>query len=521
MSGRYDVAVIGGGHNGLVAAAYLAQAGQSVVVLEKRPTVGGTASTIEVAPGYRASSCFQSAETFSPTISRELNLSGHGLEVSRSRGTSVVALDGQWLLFDGSGHPTGNGSQMLSMADRAAIAELERFLHRTVRALAPLYQETLPKLQDLGASDTLDLLRIGWRLRQLGRRDMREAIRFLPMSIRDVVEERFESHILGAAIAGLGLQGGCVGPYAPGTAFVALHHQIQNPRPLFSGPMFVKGGLGCLSDALSAAAQAAGAEVRTEAEVGLIDTTDALLQGVTLCNGDHVEASIVVSDLGPRRTLLSLVDPRKLAPEFINAVSTVRARGGVGVVSFALDGIPDPPEGSAEVSLSGRVQIGASVVEQERAFDAMQCGELAEKPFLQLTIPTLADPGLAPDGKHVATAWVLGVPDNFDSLEESVASGIETVLPGFTSRVVGFAVATPSDIEERYGATNGCLFGVDVSLDQALFLRPLPGWYRYNTPLRGLYLCGSSTHAGGGITGLPGRNAARRIIEDLKAGKVG
>ena len=521
MSGRYDVAVIGGGHNGLVAAAYLAQAGQSVVVLEKRPTVGGTASTIEVAPGYRASSCFQSAETFSPTISRELNLSGHGLEVSRSRGTSVVALDGQWLLFDGSGHPTGNGSQMLSMADRAAIAELERFFHRTARALAPLYQETLPKLQDLGASDTLDLLRIGWRLRQLGRRDMREAIRFLPMSIRDVVEERFESHILGAAIAGLGLQGGCVGPYAPGTAFVALHHQIQNPRPLFSGPMFVKGGLGCLSDALSAAAQAAGAEVRTEAEVGLIATTDALLQGVTLCNGDHVEASIVVSDLGPRRTLLSLVDPGKLAPEFINAVSTVRARGGVGVVSFALDGIPDPPEGSAEVSLSGRVQIGASVVEQERAFDAMQCGELAEKPFLQLTIPTLADPGLAPDGKHVATAWVLGVPDNFDSLEESVASGIETALPGFTSRVVGCAVATPSDIEERYGATNGCLFGVDVSLDQALFLRPLPGWYRYNTPLRGLYLCGSSTHAGGGITGLPGRNAARQIIEDLKAGKVG
>ena len=521
MSGCYDVAVVGGGHNGLVVAAYLARAGQSVVVLERGSTVGGTASTIEPAPGYLASACFQSAETFSPMVSGELQLPDHGLELSGPRGMSVAAADGQWLLFDGSGCLAGNGNHPVSVADRVALADLEHLLGRIVRALAPLYRAALPELQALGAADTFDLLRIGWRLRRLGRRDMREAIRFLPMSMRDVVEERFESHILGAAIAGLGLQGGCNGPYAPGTAFVALHHQIQNPRPLFSGPVFVKGGLGCLSDALSAAAQSAGAEVRTEAEVERIEVATGRLQGVTLCNGDHVEASIVVSDVDPQRTLLTLVDPGQLDPEFTTAVSNIRARGGVGVVSFALDGIPDPPEGSAEVSLSGRVQIGASVVEQERAFDAMQCGELAEKPFLQLTIPTLADPGLAPDGKHVATALVLGVPDNFDSLEESVASGIETVLPGFTSRVVGCAVATPSDIEERYGATNGCLFGVDVSLDQALFLRPLPGWYRYNTPLRGLYLCGSSTHAGGGITGLPGRNAARRIIEDLKAGKVG
>lgn len=520
MSGRYDVVVVGAGHNGLVAAAYLARAGRSVVVLERGSVVGGTASTIEVIPGFRASACFQSAETFSPTISRELRLAGHGLTLSPPRGTAVAAADGPWLRFDGDGRLAGNGNHPVTTADRAALADLERLIGRIVGALHPLYRTALPELEALGAGDTLDLLRVGWRLRRLGRRDMREAMRLLPMSMRDVVEERFESEILGAAIAGLGLQGGWAGPYAAGTVFAALHHQMQNPRPLLAGPAFVDGGLGRLSEALSKAAQAAGAAVRTEAEVTSIDADAGRAQGVTLDNGDRIEAAIVVSDADPLRTLLSLVDPGQLAPEFVTAVSNVRARGGVGVVSFALDGLPDPPQGSSPALFAGRVQIGGSVVEQERAFDAIRTGRVADRPFLQLTFPSLADPAAAPDDKHVATAWVLGVPDDPDALDDSVAAAIERVLPGFTSRVLGCAVATPSDIEKRYGATNGCLFDVDVSLDQALFLRPLPGWYGYRTPLRGLYLCGSGTHAGGGISGLAGRNAARRIIADLKAGKV-
>ena len=521
MSGRYDVAVVGGGHNGLVAAAYLARAGKSVVVLERDARLGGTAATIEAAPGYRTSACFQSAETFSPEITNELRLAAHGLDLSEARGTAVAVAGGPWLRFDGGGRPAGNGADPLASKDRAALADLEELLARIVGVLAPLYRTALPDIESLGVGDTFDLLRIGWRLRRLGRRDMAEAMRLLPMSMRDVVEERFESEVLGAAVAGLGLQGGWVGPYAVGTAFVALHHQMHNPRPLFGGPQFVAGGLGRFSEALSSAAVAAGADVRTESEVASIDTHGGGAQGVTLVDGGHVEAAVVVSDADPRRTFLSLIDGGALDPDFIGAAANIRAHGGVGVVSFALDGLPETPGAAAENQLAGRIQIGASVVDQERAFDARQDGNLAAQPFLQLSFPSLADPGSAPAGKQTATAWILGVPDDVESLADSTAAAIEDVLPGFAAKVSGAAALTPVGIEAGYGATNGCLFDVDVSLDQALFLRPLPGWYGYRTPLRGIYLCGSGTHAGGGITGLPGRNAARRIIGDLKTGRAG
>jgi len=542
MSGRYDVVIVGAGHNGLTAAAYLAKAGRSVLVVERSSWVGGTAHTEEFAPGFRASAAFQSAETLSPKVIKELGLKGHGLRLSAAGGVSLATADGM-LRFDGRGRyldgrrgsagaAADTGAPTLSDADRTKLREVERFLARMVAALAPLYEAPLPELESLGAGNAFDLLKIGWRLRRLGRRDMEEAMRVLPMAMRDFVEDRLDGEAVRALLAGLGSPGGWQGPYAAGTVFRALHDQMVNPRSLFAGPVLPQGGMGTLGEALAAAARAAGAEVRTEAEVERIEADGGEARGVTLSGGDHLEAGVVVSDVDPRRTLLSLLDPASLQPEFVFAAQGIRARAGVALVSFALDSLPDAPSGGAATdTLAGRIQIGATTADLERAFDGVPSGRLPQRPYVQLMFPTIADAALADDGKHVATAWVQAVPRRIEAdtsgagdgweggreeLARSVVAVIDEVFPTFSGRVVGHKVAAPPDFEDRFGATNGCLFDVDLGLDQALYLRPLPGWYGYRTPIRRLYLCGAGTHGGGGITGLAGRNAARRVLADAK-----
>jgi phytoene dehydrogenase-like protein len=423
---------------------------------------------------------------------------------------------------------------LLSGADSVALREMERLVGRLVATLAPLYDAPLPELERLGAGDKFDLLKIGWRLRCLGRRDMQAALRMLPMSMRDFAEDHLDGAAVRALLAGLGSPGGCPGPYAAGTVFRALHDQMASPRPLFAGPVLPQGGMGTLGEALAAAARAAGAEVRTESEVDRIEIDGGEARGVTLTAGGHTEAGVVISDADPRRTLLTLVDAAELRPEVVSAAQGIRTRAGVALVSFALDGLPDA--GPDTDALAGRIQIGASLPDIERAFDVAPAGALPERPLVQLLFPTVTDAGLAEDGKQVATAWVQAVPrqvgagngaagDGWDggreTLARSVVAVIDEVLPGFSDRIVAHKVTAPPDFEERFGATNGCLFGADLSLDQALYLRPLPGWYGYRTPVRGLYLCGSGTHGGGGITGLAGRNAAQRVLADAKATAAG
>ena len=553
MSGRYDVVMVGAGHNGLAAAAYLAKAGRSVLVLERSDGVGGMARTEEFAPGFRASAAFQSAETLSPKVIKELGLKAHGLALSPAGGVALATAGGM-LRFDGKGRSVpgggaaksgaGDAAALLSDADSVALRELERFIGRLVAVLAPLYDAPLPELERLGTGDKFDLLRIGWRLRRLGRRDMQAAMRGLPMSMRDFAEDHLDGAAPCALLAGLGSPGGCLGPYAAGTVFRALHDQMANPRPLFSGPVLPQGGMGALGEALAGAARAAGAEVRTASEVERIEVDGGEARGVTLTSGGHIEAGVVISDADPRRTLLTLVDAATLRPEFVHAAQGIRARAGVALVSFALGGLPDA--GPDTDGLAGRIQIGASLPDIERAFDAAPVGALPERPLVHLMFPTVADAGLAEDGKHVATAWVQAVPRRVgagdsdgdgdggkggnggngwvagrEALARSVVAVIDEVLPGFGDRVVAHKVTAPPDFEASFGATNGCLFDADLTLDQALYLRPLPGWYGYRTPVRGLYLCGSGTHGGGGITGLAGRNAARRVLADAKSAATG
>ncbi len=534
MASRYDIIVIGGGHNSLAAAAYLAKAGKSVLVVERNAHLGGTAVTDEFAPGFRASACFQSAETLHPRVVKDLQLSKHGLELLPAGDVFVPGAGKEWLQFTAGGKVRAGG-EALSDADRRAFTDLEKFLKRVVGVLDAVYTAPLPDLDGLGVGDKLDLLRIGWRLRRLGRTDMLEAMRVLPMPVRDVVQERFGSPLLGAAISGAALTGSWFGPFSAGSMFNLVHQRIADGRRVVAGPVFVRGGMGALGEAFGAAARAAGAELRTATEVRAVSGDLGRISGVVLADGDVVEAGTVLSGVDPRTTLLSLADPKMFDPEFAWAASNIRARGAVAVVMFALGDLPqlrddfaDAPD--AATALAGRIQIGPSIEYLERAFDDGRHAGLPQHPFVQLTVPSLRDPGLAPDGKHVATAWVQTVPRRLETddweqgrerLAAAVGSVIDGALPGFTGLVESHSVTAPPDIERRFGLADGCLYHADVSLDQALYLRPMAGWSRYRTPLRGLYLCGAGTHGGGGITGLAGRNAAHQVLEDLESGRSG
>jgi phytoene dehydrogenase-like protein len=305
--------------------------------------------------------------------------------------------------------------------------------------------------------------------------------------------------------------------------------------------MLPRGGMGALADALTASARAMGAELRLDSDVVSIDSEGGAARGVTLASGEHLEAEIVLSDVDPRTTLLELVDPAALEPEFLFGARGIRARPGVALVSFGLDALPEAP-GGADV-LAGRVQIGARLTDIERAFDGVPAGRLPERPFVQLLFPSATDPSLATEGSHVATAWVQAVPrriaigvavggapeygatdgweEGREQLANAVVAVIEEALPGFADRITAHRVSAPPDFEADFGAPDGCLYDADLGLDQALYLRPLAGWYGYRTPLRGLYLCSSGSHAGGGITALAGRNAAQRVLDDRKARAAG
>jgi phytoene dehydrogenase-like protein len=528
----WDAIIVGAGHNGLVTAAYLAKAGKKVLVLETRPMVGGVATTEEIFPGFKLSACAHLASSFSMRIVSDLDLEKHGLQfLPLDPLLFAPSLDGNSLIVAPDLAKAGEAIGRHSKKDAVKYPAFRALVKKLSAYLLTLYALPLPDRAAAGSANSVTLLRALWKFHRLGEREMYEFLRILPMSAADLLNEWFETELLKAALAATGLLGSFVGPRQQGTSFVLLHHQLGQSNGAFRTAGMIRGGMNQLPQALARAAQGYGAEIRTGAEVAQIIAKNGTATGVVLRNGDEIAAKAVVSNADMKRTFFSLVEPTYLDPIFLLQVKNIRCRGTVAKVNLALDTLPKfnaAPDHSAPAQLGGVIHIGPSIDYLERAADDAKYGRFSRQPFLEITIPSVADPSVAPAGKHVMSVWMQSAPYHLREtgwdqqrslLGDTVVNVIEEYAPGFKNSILHRQVLTPLDLEQVYGLTGGHLYHAELALDQIFFMRPLPGWARYHTPIDDLYLCGSGTHPGGGITGLPGYYAAREILKSWPRSK--
>lgn len=520
---RYDFIIIGAGHNGLVAAAYLAKAGKNVLVLERRPVVGGAVSTEEIHPAFKYSTCADVCRGFYAQIVADLDLEKHGLKMLHlDPAVSVPLPDGTWLPLWRDETKTKREIDRISKSDATKYASFGALLEKLSGFLQALLLKPPPELKGVSLSGLMPLLELGWKYKGLGKSERRELFRVLPMSVFDFLDEWFQNETLKAGIGGSALVGNFLAPRSQGTALLLLYQR------LFSGPgrsqswTVPQGGMGSLSSALAQAAERRGAKIRTGAKVARVLVKDEQATGVVLESGEECAASAVVSAIGVKPTFLNLIDPVNLEPDFLLQVRNIRCAGVCAKVNLALGELPRWKSGQDAADIgSGIVQIGSSLDEIERAFDDAKYGDYSKKPFLQVLIPSVLDPTLAPAGKHVASILVQYAPyrlkngdwtEKRDELEKLVIDTVSAYALNFKDSILHSQVLTPLDLEEIYGLPEGHYHHADMALDQLFFMRPVPGWAKYRTPLQGLYLCGAGTHPGGGVTGIPGYNAAKEII---------
>jgi phytoene dehydrogenase-like protein len=521
---HYDAIIIGGGHNGLVTAAYLAKGGNKVLLLERRPILGGIAATEEIYPGFKFSTCVHLAGSFAPEIIGDLSLKRHGLELLPLQPLLFAPQrDARGLIIPSDPAKTADEIGRFSKNDAAAFTGFCALAKNLSSFLRAAYGVALP---DHGSGENFniaDLVKLAWKFRRLGEKEMYEFLRILPMSISDLLNEWFETDLLKAAIAATGLLGSFVGPRQQGTAFLFLHHQLGASNGALRTVGFVRGGIGELPQTLTSAARQHGAEIRTDADVARITTRNGAATGVVLANGEEIGANKVISGADVKTTFLRLVEPTYLDPHFLLQVKNIRSRGTVAKVNLALETLPNFAGSQTGEELGGVIHIGPTLDYLERASDAAKYGRFSKEPFLEITIPSVADPSLAPAGKHVMSVWMQYAPydlregnwhDQGEHLGDAVVDLVEEYAPGFKSSILHRQVLTPLDLEQIFGVAGGHIYHAEMALDQILLMRPLPGWARYRTPIKNLYLCGSGTHPGGGITGLPGYYAAKAISRD-------
>jgi phytoene dehydrogenase-like protein len=519
---RYHAVVIGGGHNGLTAAAYLARAGRRVLVLERRHIVGGAAVTEEVFPGFRFSVCSYVVSLLRPEIIRELDLPRHGLEILPLDGTFTPMPGGDYLWRTNDHGKTRREIARHSRLDAEAYDEYAKAMVEMARAVKPILGMTPPDPLSLHPRDLGALLFLGNRFRRLSAEDRINQLQLMTMSAADFLDQWFETDVLKATMAASGIIGTFLGVRSPGTAYVLLHHYMGEIDGAFRSWGFARGGTGAISNAIASAAREAGAEIRTEASVARILTSGGHATGVALANGDEIEADLVLSSVDPRLTFLRLLDAKELPCDFVDDIRRYRFRGSSGKVNLALDALPEftclPGAGP---HLRGAISISPSVDYMERAYDQAKYGEFSRRPYIDMVIPSLTDPSIAPPGKHVMSCFVQYAPyalkngtwdEQRDSFGDTVIDTIAEFAPNIRNIIRQRQVLTPLDLEREFGLTEGNIFQGELTLEQLFFLRPAPGWAQYTTPIRNLWMCGSAAHPGGGVMGAPGRNAARRIL---------
>jgi phytoene dehydrogenase-like protein len=528
MGKKYDAIIVGGGHNGLVCAAYLAKAGKKVLVLERRHVLGGAAVSEQVYKGFTFSVCSYVVSLFRPQIIRELDLPGHGMEIIPLETAYTPQPDGPGLCRWPEYARSRREISRFSQKDAETYPEFAMAMSKMARFVKNIIDNPAPDPTSFNPRELMELLRLGKAFKDSGMDFLNLHAKLLTMSATDFLDMWFESDVLKAPMSVSGIIGTFLGVRSPGTAYVLLHHYMGEIDGAFRSWGFSKGGTGQVSMACAHAAKKFGAEIMTSAAVKHIVVKNGKATGVALENGDEYEAKLVVSNCDPALTFRKLVGEEHLDEEFRTQISRYKLRGSSGKVNFAVDRLPQFKNRPGTEHLRGDIAIAPSIDYLERAYDEAKYGDFSKRPYINMVIPSLVDPSVAPAGKHVVSCFVQYAPyrlkegpekwpEKREAFGNTVTDTIEEYCPGFKDSILHRQVLTPWDLEQEFGLTEGNIFHGELSLEQLLFQRPAAGWSRYKTPVDRLWMCGSGTHPGGGLMGAPGQLSAKSI---LKSGEI-
>ena len=523
----YDAIVVGAGHNGLTNAAFLARAGLDVVCVEKNDYIGGASVSRELHKDWIYSNCSYVCSLLRPEIFRELELHKHGLQITPYGGSVQFMENGDYY---GSYHDQEVAYREMarfSRHDADAYKAYSADTMRQCRLIRDFLLSTAPDPTSFKPRDLKELMTIGNKFWEMGEDRMYEAIRFWTMSVAEYLDEYFETDVIKAALSGSGIIGTALGIHSPGTAYVLLHHYMGDVDGNVGSWGLARGGMGSVAKAIAGAYQAAGGELRTDSGVDQIIVRNGKVAGVALENGEEISGNLVVSAMDVKRTFLTCMDKNDLPEKFYRRVENFKIRGSSGKVNIALDGLPTfPALPKGSTLINSDMHFIDSMERMERAYDDWKAGTWSQDPYIDMLIPTLKDPTMAPPGKHFMSCFVQYCPHQIDgrrwtseekdAFAKTVIDQIANYSPDFKNLIRHMEVRTPQDIEDEIGITEGNIFHGELTMDQLLFNRPIPGYAQYRGPVEGLYMCGSSTHPGGGVMAAPGANAAREILSDLR-----